>query len=636
MNRYKENLFFSAVSNHQRVKRRGHLASELQPRKEGEWERSCIGPSASWQQVIAVDDTSWRDYCQPFIDSALDEAQANRTALSHALGHKKLCPFGLTPMAWFPDMGWGMGGRTVSSPIKLEIRQLLPAHVLKEMDRYEMKSATADSLAATLKLYQTGDKAPSALARVVMELVYGWLELEFREAMLTSGHPGSQAFNWGTGPGAILRKQGFRTKGDFNNWCNEVRNPIDVDFTGPHLVRAGARSRLRDIEARFATAEEAATKSGRLVWEVDYRDVYPAVRYSHFMVEWLTGHFALGSAIGMSSLGRDMHLASAFLGLMDERPYHVVCLDRKRYDSSVKRRHVARILWLWRLAFQETDESFDDIWLYFLRSLCGNTILLPNGGAYWQGQGISTGHPFVQIIETILTFVTTVTDYTTWFVERRGWSVDSALKFTLTNVRTLCLGDDQISVCMDGAGPPIDWFVACGKRDWGMGISLDKSWSGYSSCRPEVRKFQASPVGPYFLGVYLIGSSCWRSSHDLLIKLYHPEGVTGRLTDELFRLISYRLNWWENPIAVEFLEKLIGAVLGKMAELSASGHEIYDMSAWTSTNWKYEFPVLDLVNPDAIIGCINADWSSYYVADDPIDLKEVSRREWDHLVNNAL
>lgn len=583
-----------------------------------------LNPSESWKRVIDMEDQEWKDHCSPF-----------HTKLVTRLGflpssHRKFTEFGLKPLGFNSRFTWGMGGRTKPAKIKSYATAFLNHSALDGLAQVKMQPATAASLGATLALFQRHSVRSEQRVQAALNLVFSWLDGIFKEAKLQPKTIEWSDVQASAGAGAEFRVQGIPHKAEA---LPELKPEDWFDVSGPFLVRAGARGRLVDRDQLTDPL-----KQGRLVWEMDVRDIVHAERYALPLYEFMMANYVIGSSVGTSNLGRDMANIMTCHGVNLEAR-RCCTVDRRRYDSSIRRCDIARVLWMFRLAFGEEDESHDERWMYFLRSLSGNLILLPNGAVYNQYSGTSTGHPFVQVLQTVLTFAYTTADLILFSAEypegynafSSGYFIDevnetakdwtfpilkvgegltrdideSMLRHVLMSYSTNTLGDDQITCCPWFLPlPDVEWFSVHGQKHWGVELSSSKSWAGWTSELPFIADFQSAPCGAYFLGAYWVHGATWRSLFDLLLKIWYPEHLGDSWWDEVVRLSSYRIQWWTNDVAVELLDKLIAYSL-----LQAIDEPIESLSSyWGTQRARFEHPGLDWLNPMSLITSCSENW----------------------------
>lgn len=543
----------------------------------------------------------------------------------------KLNKHGLQAVGFLPNLRYSMGQRAKPPLVSKHLAACLPQSRRDDLRRFKIQPATLASLEATLALYGRGDHIPGPVAASVFEMVMGYVDSIFKQANLSPQLLLPADFNGQAGPGAYFRLRGYKRKDQVIPLLTGMEGWFDP--SGPKVVKSGCRARL--IERGD---EVDPVKQGRLVWEVDTRDVATLETYAKPLVEFLTGNHLVGSAVGLSNITRDMSELMLIHGHFMEE---VECLtmDRRRYDSSIRRRFAARVLWSIRLGFGEEHKDYDAFWDYVLRSLCGNVILLPTGGCYLQTAGFSTGHPMVTSLETILTFAFTTSDIIMHRLETTQGNLREIFKEVLATVTTSSLGDDQLTSSLGrGSLPPLEWLEQNEPKNWGIELSIKKCWAGLANERPNLTSINASPNAPFFLGSFWVSGACWRSLWDLLMKLEHPEYSGMNTLDEIVRLSSYRVQWWTNRVAIQLLDYLVTQLMiDAIIELEAETFSLHVGpflvtwmgvgKYWAQPGARYEHPVLGFYDPVQLILHCDRNWTYLCSENDAPSLARLSFQE---------
>jgi hypothetical protein len=368
------------------------------------------------------------------------------------------------------------------------------------------------------------------------------------------------------------------------------------------MVTAGARGKLVDLED-----EEYPFKAGRLVWELDMRDVLVLERYVAPLVEWMRYNFTIGSSCGIGSFGRDMMKICQYLH--HGGPAWCLCLDRSKWDSTIGREYIVRVLWFIRGLFGEQYASHDEFWFYVLRTVCGVPLALWDGTIYGILHGCASGNPIVQPVETLLNFGFTMVELAYHQVETKGWDPYYALQRTWVGVRSLGLGDDQIATGELQLFPDIQRIASLETQLWGTIVRPDRCWIGPPAHVEPPRWFLDPPRGAFFLGNYLIEGVPWRPIWELLVKLVHPERAGPSWVDELIRLASYRALWWTNGPARRLLDELIILIHPwAVKEFDTIPPSIW----WFDSRILHSHPLLTEVDPFQLLMDPLKNWSGYF------------------------
>lgn len=501
------------------------------------------------------------------------------------------------------------------------LRPKLTEEASRRIQDFRMRQPSTAGLYANLALFGHGDHPVPEKARNVYDLVWKTVDYAFSQEFLQADMNPVSRLRLSAGPGASPRRGGSRTKDEYQDVLLSNKHLLEFPEVGPFAIKLGARSRLSDM-ADPTSADPI--KEGRLVAEIDMRDVISLERYAGPLADFLSRRLSLGTAIGLTNFGSDMAKVADYLGLSEFA--RVATLDRKRYDTSLCRRAWARALWSVRIGFRETDASFDPRWEYVLRTICGGLVVMPDGGCYHISHGGCSGNPFVQALESLITWVYTMCDLILWrqSTGRAKAELVDEVHFVVTHYRTLTLGDDQVTASTCDM-PTLEEFAMLEEDNWGVTLSKQKSWVGFGTDMTMPRDFAAAPEGPFFLGSFIIGRNTWRSTHDLVMKLSHPERPPRSWLEASLVLSSYRCLWWRNPPALRLIDSLLGECLDLAAAEGCD--EVERLMLWMRHRGRFEHPIFANADLSQVIASYGRNWDDYYPHDGFVDWSRISSYE---------
>lgn len=530
------------------------------------------------------------------------------------------------------------GGRRAKLNVTRDIGlDLMKQKFQRRCEDFILTPAPPVALKATLRMFGHSQSIrdmddPDRIA----EMAWAFLDAQLQGAGLEITADVFCSFNASSGPGEAWRLAGVRTKMD------AITSFDRVGWRGyyerlegkhpPQLVHAGSRARLQD----WKDGEPEDRKKGRLVWEIGVEDMLALNRYTQPLIHLFDRNFCLGAAVSVNQTQGGLKRAWEFLKQGNEG-YHYVAFDRSQYDSSIWRHTITRALWCIRLAFGHTSEEYDAFFEYALCTLCAPIIALPDGGIWSAIHGTCTGHPWVQPIQCMITWVATITGLTRYRMGLMGEDARTAMTVVLRDTRTLTLGDDQITVSqtMD-LSCSMDELARLEALHFGHKVNAMKSDYGELGVFSWSRSLNEGLRGPGFLGYYYIQGHTWRPLSELLLKLVVPEHSGPDLCDELVRLCAYRLVWWTNIAAVTLINWLIynlyPSVELRLKEAIRRGDKLQLSHYWGSIRATYEYPGFEGSLGGAIVRPMR-NWDVLVGEGDCSDLDELSWEEARHFLH---
>lgn len=529
--------------------------------------------SATSREWLVTEEARWATQLLPYHP----RWEGGRLHIGAYRPHGKALP-GILYLGDLP--GYGTGMRRMVAPLREEVLGSVDLEARKVLRQLRMGGGGTECLRAHLALFGHTAVWPEQSSRFYASVLSFARSLFLEDRLVPIGFT-SDLLHGTSGPGYEARRRGIHNK---SSAVLKAFIPACMDYRqGPFPVKAGQRGRI--IEEGVTDLSDP-TRLGRLVWELDVRDVSRILSYSEPLCRWMKYRFRVGSAIGVSGLGQDFVLTHTFL---QREGGIAVMTDRSRFDSSLSRPSIWDALSIVRAMYDEENPEFDERWMYFYRTLVSNVIVLPDGSTYLVGEGTATGNPFVQPIQTIILFLQHLTLMAEMDGGRDRFTSDAEYIFNVySRYPSLGLGDDHAF----NADTPksIEELSKCESSIFGTHVRPSKSWCGpWDRFEPNFRPL-GIPESPFFLGNYYgPGGYPYRTVGDLCAHLVAPERSM-TIMDEFIRCCSLRAVFWTNEEAMELLDFLLLTLMSKFVRLDPFSDEWETRVDWSKQSYRMADP----------------------------------------------